>query len=185
MELFEAVKGRHSARAYSDKPVESEKVDRILEAGSLAPSAVNSQPWRFYVAESGEARAKVFKAMMGFNKWAERVPVFIVVLADLDSAYRKEAKNYKIDIGLCLENMMLAAEALGLGCCPIAGFENSVLVGELGLPENLEPEIILPVGYEIGKEGFGKLQGKYGNLERAQHKKGGRKKMQELVFRRE
>jgi len=81
--------------------------------------------------------------------------------------------------------MMLAAEALGLGCCPIAGFENSALVEALDLPENLEPEIILPVGYEIGKEGFGKLQEEYGNLERAKHKKGGRKKVQELVFKRE
>lgn len=185
MDLFDAVRERHSARAFSERPVEREKIDKMLEAGSFAPSAVNSQPWRFYVAESGDARGKVLKALMGFNSWAVHAPVLVIVMADLKNAYRKEQKNYKIDIGLCLENMMLAAEALGLGSCPCAGFDGKKLSEELGLPDYLEPEIILPVGYELGGKEAGELDEKYGNLERELHKKGGRKELKELIFRRE
>lgn len=185
MNVFEAIKKRHSTRAFSGKSVEKEKINRVLEAGSYAPSAVNSQPWRFYIAESEKAKQKVIRAMMPFNSWVKHAPVLIVVMADLRNAYGKEQKNYKVDIGLCLENMMLEAEELGLGSCACAGFDAEKLSRELALPEFLEPIIVLPIGYELSGKGFEELDKKYGNLKRELHKKGGRKELKGLVFRRE
>lgn len=185
LSVFKAIKERHSLRAYSDKKVEKEKIEKVLLAGSYAPSAVNSQPWRFYIAESNKAREKVMDSMFSGNAWAKHAPVLIVVLADLRNAHRKKQKNYKLDIGLCLENMMLEAVELGLGSCACAAFDKEKLSADLELPEHIEPLIVLPLGYKARGEEFNALQENYGNLKRAQHKKGGRMNLNKLVYKRE
>lgn len=86
---------RQSDRGYSDQPVEKEKIERILEAGRLAPSACNSQPWKFIVVDDHDLRKEIAAASsakaLGFNKFTDQVPVFIVII--------REKSNPVVQIG--------------------------------------------------------------------------------------
>ncbi len=148
MNLSELIKNRHSVRSFDPKKVDDSLVEKILESARLSPSAKNTQPWKFFIAQSTDAKDKVMKAMAKRNQWAKDAGVIFVILADMNHAYKKENKNYLIDIGLCLENMLLTAEDIGLGACACTGFENDILDKELELPQNLKSVVVVPVGYK-------------------------------------
>ena len=85
--VMETIAKRHSVRAYQDKPVEKEKILQIVEAGRLAPSTSNVQPWRFIVVEDPKLRDDLVKRGMGIvvpNRWAKEAPIVIVICAHLD-----------------------------------------------------------------------------------------------------
>ncbi|MCD6247716.1 MAG: nitroreductase family protein [Candidatus Diapherotrites archaeon] len=184
-EILEAIRKRASVRAYDkSKEVSKEQIEAILEAARLAPSARNTQPWAFYVAESDEAKAKVMKAMSEHNAWANEASVLLVVCADLRNVYRLEEKKYYVDIGLCLENILLEIVNQGLAACPCAAFDKERLARVLQLPEHLEPLIIVSVGYEAKGKLLQQLREKYGNVvERKAHKLGGTKSLEEVIFK--
>ena len=185
MEFSEILKKRASVRAYDkSKEVSKEQIEAILEAVRLAPSARNTQPWAFYIAENEETRARVMKAMSEHNAWANEASVLLVVCADLRNAYRLEEKRYYIDIGLCLENILLEIVNQGLAACPCAAFDKERLARVLQLPEYLEPLVIVPIGYEAKGKLLGKLREKYGEVvERKAHKLGGTKSLEEIIFK--
>lgn len=186
-DILDVIKKRASIRAYDkSKKVSKEQIEAILEASRLAPSARNTQPWAFYIAESDEAKAKVMKAMSEHNAWANEASALIVLCADLRNAYRLEEKKYYIDIGLCLENLLLEAANQGLAACPCAAFDKEKLARLLQLPEYLEPLIIIPVGYEAKGRALEEIKEKYGEtVERRKHKINDTKSLEEIIVKRE
>ncbi len=145
MDVFEAVQERKSIRAYQDTPVPREKLERILEAGRLAPSAANVEPWHFIVVTDKEKRKALSKGV--FAKFLAQAPLVIVVCGD-----KKASPDwYAIDAALALENMVLAAVSEGLGTCCVGSFTEADVKKTLKVPENLEVLVMLAVGYSQEK----------------------------------
>lgn len=145
MSVSDIAKKRFSVRKYADKSVEKEKLDKILEAAHVAPTAANMQPVRLYVVQSKEKLAKIGKAANVYE-----APVAIVVCADKSKAWTRPFDGMittDIDASILTDHMMLEATELGLGTVWICYFKPDVLKKELELPEHLEPINILAIGY--------------------------------------
>lgn len=137
--------GRYSVRHFASKPVEQEKIDLILEAGKLAPTAVNSQPQMIYVLRSEDAMAKanqVSPCMYGAPQ------AFLFCYDDNRVCRRGPNDNYgDIDVTIVLTHMMLEAYNLGLGTCPVGAFNADEACRLFELPENIHPILMMPFGY--------------------------------------
>lgn len=138
---------RYSVRAYKDTPVEEEKINNILEAGKLAPTAVNFQPQKIYVAKSPEAREKLKKVCVcTFD-----APVIFVIGYDDNiiwhNTLKPEIHTGYIDSSIVLTHMMLEATELGLGSCWVCRFDPDEVSKALDLPENIRVTSLMPVGY--------------------------------------
>ncbi len=139
---------RISVRKFEDRPVEQEKLDKILRAGMQAPSAMNQQPWEFYVVTNKETIQKLSETSP-YSKSAAGAPVIIV------PAFRKEGLPVQalatVDMSISLENIWLETDELGLGGVWMAVHPDPERVGAvreiLGMPENLEPFALFPMGY--------------------------------------
>ena len=136
------------ARKYANRPVEAEKLDYIMECVRFAPSAVNFQPWRFRIV-TDEA---VLKALYSCYKreWLATAPCIIVACVDHNESWHRRADNKDhadIDIAIAVEHLCLAAAEQGLGTCWVCNFDAPQCSEVLGLPENLEPAVLIPVGY--------------------------------------
>ncbi len=145
MDFIGLAKDRYSSRKYSDRPVEQEKVDAILEAGRLAPTAKNLQPVRILLADTPEAHAKLKKTANLYG-----APLGFVAVVDKDVSWTRpfDGKDFgDIDASIVLTQMMYEAQSLGLGSVWIGYFDPAVLKEELGLKENEEVSGILAVGY--------------------------------------
>lgn len=148
IDFKELAQERHSVRAYSQQEIEADKIEYILECARLAPSAVNKQPWHFYVVKSSEAREKVQQSYD--RPWFRTAPVYIVVAVDHAEAWTRshDGKNHAdIDGSIAAEHLCLAAASIGLGSCWVCNFDPSVLASSLGLPANHIPMAIVPIGY--------------------------------------
>ena len=145
MKLIEIARARHSVRRYKDKKVEPEKLEQILEAAHVAPTAANLQPVRLLVVQSEEGLKKAGK---GANIYG--APLAIIVCADRSRAWVRpfdKKQTTDIDASILTDHMMLQATELGLGSVWICYFKPDVIRREFGLPEELEPVNILAVGY--------------------------------------
>ena len=144
-DVFEAVQERRSIRAYQDKLVSREKLEKILEAGRLAPSAKNLEPWHF-IAVTDAAKRKVLSKGM-FAKFIAESPVVIVACGD------KEASPdwYAIDVALAVENMVLTAVSEGLSTCCVGSFNEKEVKAAVGVPEKFEVLVLLAMGYARDK----------------------------------
>jgi len=150
MSFLDIAKRRYSVRAYEDIEVEKEKLLQILEAGRLAPSAVNYQPVHFIVITDKEQKKKVYESYP--RGWLEEAPVIIVACGDHSVSWkRRDGKDHcDIDLAIAVDHMTLAAADLGLGTCWICAFDAEKCRKLLELPDNLEPMVLLPVGYPKG-----------------------------------
>ena len=140
MDVFEAIKERRSIRSYKDKPIEEEKLQRLLEAAHLAPSAKNRQNWKFIVVKERKIREKLVPACYDQEFIAE-APVVIAGVAN------PAFKWYRIDMGIAFEHIALEAVDLGLGTCWIGAFDERMVSDILNVPENLETVILMTIGY--------------------------------------
>jgi len=141
MDVFDAITERKSVRTYADKPVPNEKLEKILEAGRLAPSAHNTQPWHFIVVTDKEER-KIL-SLGRYAKFLTQSPVVIVALGD-----KKASPGwYVVDVSLAVENMILTAQAEGLGTCCVGSFDEAEVKQMVKAPDNYEVIVILAVGY--------------------------------------
>lgn len=147
MEVREAIAYRRSIRNYLDKPVEEEKIERVLEAGRLAPSAANKQEWHFVIVRDKELREKLMKAA-GDQKFVAEAPVVIAACA-LDSSHVMKCgqPSYSIDVAIALSFMNLRATELGLGCCWIGHFEEGEVKEILKIPDTVRVVQLLTLGY--------------------------------------
>lgn len=147
MGFLELAKQRSSVRKYRNVPVEDEKIRQVLEAGRIAPSAVNYQPWYFIVVRDEALRRQV--AMAYKREWILQAPVIIVVCGDHSRAWKRfDGKDHcDVDAAIAIDHMTLAAADLGLGTCWICAFDAQIVRDIFKLPEVVEPIALLPLGY--------------------------------------
>lgn len=160
-DFLELVASRQSDRAYDkSRTVEPEKLERILEAARLSPSACNAQPWKFIVVTDPELSVTVGKATagLGMNKFAKDAPVHILIVeesANITSLLGSKIKDKHfplIDIGIAAAHITLAAEAEGLGSCILGWFDEKELKRLLGIPVSKRLLLDITIGYpEKGK----------------------------------
>jgi nitroreductase len=146
MTFIELAKKRYSSRKYQLKAIEPEKLNLILEAGRIAPSANNAQPWIFIVVK-GENLENL--RMCYHRDWFKTASTYIVLCADHSQSWkRSDGKNHgDIDVAIAADHMTLAATSIGLASCWVCNFNRQLLVEKLELPNNYEPIVILPLGY--------------------------------------
>ena len=149
MSFLELTKKRYSARSYLEKPVEREKLDIILEAGRVAPTACNNQPQRILVVNSKEGLEKISKSYKSFG-----APLALVVCVDHNNTWKRayDGKNSAdIDASIVCDHMMLCAADIGLDSVWVCAFNPEVLRKEFNIPDHIEPVNILFVGYAKGE----------------------------------
>jgi len=146
MNIFEGIYTRRSVRDFTNVPVEREKLLEILTAGSWAPSGLNNQPWRFVIISNSEKRREL-AVLTRYSRILEQAPVAIAVFADRSVMYN-DIKDHQA-IGACLQNMLLAAHAMGLGAVWLGEILNNAVAvrASLELSENYELMAVLAVGY--------------------------------------
>jgi nitroreductase len=158
MDFLDLVKKRQSDRAYdSNRPVEAEKLDYIMEAVRLAPSACNAQPWKFIVVNEPlivkETASCVADKALGMNHFAFQAPVFIVVLeeaANFTSTLGSTVKQKHfphMDLGIAAAHITLAAAEQGLGTCIVGWFNEKKLRKVLDIPSSKRPVLVITLGY--------------------------------------
>ncbi len=139
---------RRSVRAYKPDPVPDELLQTVLEAGRLAPSACNKQPWRFIVVRDDAARRALGAAYA--RDWFWKAPVVVAVCILPKEAWVRayDGQNYAmVDGALAMDHMQLAAAELGLGTCWIGAFDPAAARAILGLPDGVEIVGMTPLGY--------------------------------------
>ncbi|MDO9339781.1 MAG: nitroreductase family protein [Bacteroidales bacterium] len=157
--MLELIISRQSDRKYSDKPVEKEKLDRIIEAGRMAPSACNAQPWKFIVVTEPMLIGKISEAasakLIGMNTFVSQAPVQLIVVREKPNMSSKVGSTIKnkdyslIDIGIASENICLQARAEGIGSCIIGWFDEKMLRKLLAIPRSKRVELIITIGYSL------------------------------------
>lgn len=147
--LHPLLAGRRSLRAYQDRPVESEKLRLVLEAGRWAPSFGNRQPWKFIAVTDRAALDRLHQALTPGNAWARRAPAVIVVAARPEDAMIVEGKTYYLfDCALATQNMLLQAFDLGLLAHPIGGWNEAKVREALAIPDEVRVVVLIVLGYE-------------------------------------
>jgi len=156
MEYSDLILSRESIRNYDpDSPVPKEILERILNAGRLAPSASNIQPWKFLVISSNEVLEKV-RACYNRN-WFKEAPHILIVIGLRNQAWKRSYDGYnsiETDVAIALTHLILAAENEGVGTCWVAAYNPVILKEALNLNDNQQIFGITPLGYP--KPGFKK-----------------------------
>ena len=153
MDVIEVIQQRRSVRSYADRPVEREKIERLLEAARLAPSASNRQEWRFVVVTDRERRADLAKAAAN-QEFVAQAPVVIAACAEHDGhEMRCGQLSYPIDVAIAIDHLTLQAVAEGLGTCWIGAFYEEPVKEILGIPAQIRVVELLTVGYAAGSPG--------------------------------
>jgi len=142
MDVFEAIKTRRSIRKFLPKPIPNEKLKTILEAGRLAPSAGNRQPW-FFVVVKDLKRKRALAEAAGYQMFIADAGVIVVALGDSEASPRW----FRQDPMIAVEHMVLAATSLGYGTCWIGAFDEEEVKRLLMIPEELAVIALLPIGF--------------------------------------
>ena len=148
-QVLELIKTRRSVRKFSDRPVDDELVDMILEAGRWAPSGTNNQPWRFVVVRDPGLKQRVAE-LTKYRRVIEGAALIIPVFIHKPSMY-SEVKDRQ-SLGACLQNMLLMAHGLGLGAVWLGEILNRAedVRGVLGLGEDYELMAVTALGWPGG-----------------------------------
>lgn len=154
MDFERLINVRQSDRKYSGRPVDRSLLIRCLEAARIAPSACNSQPWKFIVVDEPGLLAGMQEAAagMGMNKWVSEAPVIVaVVLEKMNLTARigsviKDKEYSLLDVGIAVEHFCLQAAELGLGTCIIGWFDEKKVKKLLDIPKRRVP-LLISVGY--------------------------------------
>ena len=145
MEFENIIRERKSTRLFSSKKVEEDVLNKILEAGRLAPTAKNVQPFKIYVINSEEGIKKLDKA----TPCRYKAPQVLLVCGDKEKGYKKEEYPvFVMDVSIVTTHMMLEATNLGVDNIWIEMFDGDVIRKEFDIPDNLVPTVLLPIGYK-------------------------------------
>jgi nitroreductase len=157
MNFQELINQRQSVRKYQSKPVEIEKLEKLIEAVHIAPSACNSQPWKLIIVNEPDLKNEVANATISkaisFNKFALEAPViavFVMEKAKLVAQIGGRIKNREYpeyDIGIAAEHFCLQATELGLGTCMIGWFDQKKIQKLLNIPRNRKIGLLITLGY--------------------------------------
>ena len=157
MSFLDLANKRYSVRNYKNTPIAQEKIDRCIEAARLAPSACNSQPWKFIIVDDpelvNELAKAAFEGLLDFNKFAFKAPVLILIVSERQKAFAKfgsivKRKNFSLmDIGIAAEHFCLQATEEGLGTCMLGWFNEKKVKETLSIPKLKRVELIISVGF--------------------------------------
>ncbi len=147
MDFSEVVKRRYSVRSYKRRPVGKKKLQKVLQAMRLAPTATNNQAFQFIVIDTKgreEELRRIYK-----RDWFTNAPLVICACGiPAENWVRKDGKNYNdVDVAIAMDHLILAATNEGLGTCWIGAFHAQAAREVLGLPEGVEPIAFTPLGY--------------------------------------
>lgn len=158
MKFQELINQRQSVRKYMDKTVEKEKIEKLIEAVHIAPSACNSQPWKLIIVDEPELKNKValatFSKTVSFNRFAEEAPVIAVLViekAKIIARIGGSIKNQEYpmyDIGIAAAHFCLQATELGLGTCMIGWFDEKKIKELLKIPAKRKVGLVITLGYQ-------------------------------------
>jgi nitroreductase len=154
MEFSELIEKRYSVRAYRPDPVEEDKLQRVLEAACLAPTAANKQPFELIVIHTAGREAELSRIYK--PGWFVQAPLIICACGIPSRGWvrRDDGKNYTdVDVAIVMDHLILAATNAGLGTCWIAAFDPQAAREVLGLPDDVEPIIFTPLGYPADQPG--------------------------------
>jgi len=153
MEFSELIKERYSVRAYAPDPVEDEKLEKVLEAARLAPTAANRQPFQLLVIHTEGREEELYEIYQ--RAWFVEAPLMICACALEGRGWtRRDGKSYvDVDVGIAMDHLVLAATNKGLGSCWVADFDPEAARRVLGLPEKVEPIVFIPLGYPADEPG--------------------------------
>jgi len=144
---LEAIERRQSVRNYLDKEIPQDILEKVLEAGRLAPSAKNSQPWKFIIVKDKNLRDELIPACKN-QKFVGDASIVIVGCATNPSYKMGNGDySYSVDLAIALDHMSLQAAALGLGTCWIGAFYQDKVKEVLDIPEEVNVVALLPLGY--------------------------------------
>lgn len=147
MRFSELVQKRYSVRAYKSDSVEDDKLQQVLEAARLAPTAANRQAFQLIVAHTAGREAELGR-IYGRPYFVQAPIVICVCGIPSQNWVRRDGKNYyDLDVGIVMDHLTLAATDLGLGTCWIGAFDAIAAREVLGLPEQAEPIVFTPLGY--------------------------------------
>ena len=157
--MIESIKHRRSIRKFTSEPIDPEKLEIVLEAGRLAPSGNNKQPWAFIVVQSDQKRQAVMEACHR-QTWMMTAPEFIVAVVDMaaridtepglyldENSPQWELKRAIRDTAIAVENMLLEADAQGLGTCWVGFFVQAEIRPVLGIPDDKFVLAVIPIGF--------------------------------------
>ncbi len=157
MSFLELARKRRSVRSYRPDPVPREAIDRCIEAARLAPSACNSQPWYFVVADSPEMRDKFVEAaysgLHSMNSFARSAPVHIAVIRERSKPAARFGGLFRsvdfalMDLGIACEHLVLQAAEEGIGSCMLGWFDEKGVKKALGLPGTSKVDLVICLGY--------------------------------------
>lgn len=147
MKFEELVKLRYSCRDYKPREIETEKIEEIINIARIAPSAVNLQPWHFIVVTDQDTKKQLDETYK--RDWFKTAPAAIVVCGDHKEAWkRSDGKDHAdIDAAIATDHITLKAAEMGLATCWVCNFDVEKCKEVLNIPENVEPVVILPLGY--------------------------------------
>ena len=177
METLEAIRKRCSLKAHlSERAIEPEKINTVLGAACLAPSARNMQPWRFVVVQEKKAIEELVRgAFFGPSIVVDRAPVVLVVCARPEDDVTIDGKEYYLfDVGLAVGNILLAATDLGLVTHPMASFNEAEVKRILHIPDDYRVVIVTPLAYP--------LEGSYDQAAEERIGQRSRKDLKELAY---
>ena len=151
MTVSEAIQSRYSCRSYQDRPIERDKLDVILEAARLAPSAKNMQDWRFVVVTNKDTRRRLAEAANNQMFIADAGAV-VVACSNSDHVMRCGQPIAPIDVAIALEHIALQATELGLATCWIGSFYPDKVRSVLDIPQNITLVELMSLGYPGDKQ---------------------------------
>ncbi|MHC4646975.1 MAG: nitroreductase family protein [Planctomycetota bacterium] len=151
MEVIEAIRKRYSCRAYHDRPIEREKLETVLEAARLAPSAKNLQDWRFVVVTDKQTRRRLAEAANN-QRFLENAGAIIIACSNSDYVMRCNQPVAPIDVAIALEHIALQAAQLGLASCWIGSFYPEKVRAILDIPADIAVIELMPLGYPADRQ---------------------------------
>ena len=153
MEFDQLIQTRYSVRAYKSDPVPDRLLQKVLEAGRLAPTAANRQPFRLLVVRT-EGRREELKRLYARDWFTEAPLVLGVCTVPAEAWVRRDGKSYAdVDAAIVMDHMILQAAAEGLGTCWIGAFDPQAARAIFGLPDGVEPVAFTPLGYPADRPG--------------------------------
>ena len=159
MFFSELILKRQSDRIYAPQPVAREHILQCLEAARMAPSACNSQPWKFVVVDEPSLLKQVSDASvgLGMNKFTAQVPVLVAVVQENMNLSAKAGSLFKekdysmMDLGMAVENFCLQATEIGLGTCIMGWFDEKRIKEILGVPRRRRVQLLISLGHPAGQ----------------------------------
>ena len=162
MSFLDLVNKRYSVRNYKSVPVPQQMLVRCVEAARLAPSACNSQPWKFIIVDDpklvNELAKAAFEGLLDFNNFAFKAPVLVLIVSQREKLSAKfgsivKNKNFTLmDIGIAAEHFCLAAAEEGLGTCMLGWFNERKVKKLFRIPRFNRVELIISVGFSDDKK---------------------------------